>query len=187
MNNPLLASRYAKSIVDLSIERNELDVIHTDMNFIARICKSNPDFVSLLRSPVVASLTKLKIINSITKERVGVLTSGFIRLLVTKSREANLPEIASAVIDQYNEIKNIHKLKVTTAMQMSESLKEAILSKGKENFPLRTLELEAVVDSELIGGFIMESDGKLYDASVLRHLKEVKKHFMNNDYLQKLR
>ena len=187
MNNPLLAARYAKSIVDLSIERNELEVIYADMKLIARICKTNPDFVALLRSPVIASSTKIKIFDAITSERVGKLTSGFMRLLVTKSREANLPEIASAVIDQYNEIKNIHKLKVTTAMPMSESLKEDILFKAKENFPSRTLELEAVVNSELIGGFIMESDGKLYDASILHHLKEVKKHFMNNDYLQKLR
>ena len=187
MNNPLLASRYAKSIIDLSIERNELEVVYNDMKLISGICKSNPDFVALLRSPVIASTTKLKIIKSVIGERVGKVTSGFIILLVNKSREANLPEIASAVLDQYNEIKNIHKLKVSTALPMTESLKEAILFKAKENFPDRTLELESVVDNSLIGGFIMESDGRLYDASVLRHLKEVKKHFMNNDYLQKLR
>lgn len=187
MNNPRLATRYAKSIIDLSIERNELDAVYNDMKFIARICKSNPDFLSLLRSPVISASTKGKIIGSITTGRVSQLTSGFISLLVAKSREANLPEIAFAFIDQYNEIKNIHKVKVTTAVPMSEALKEAILSKVKETAPLQTLELETIVDDEIIGGFILESDGKAIDASVLRHLKDVKKQFMNNDYLHKIR
>jgi F-type H+-transporting ATPase subunit delta len=39
----------------------------------------------------------------------------------------------------------------------------------------------------LVGGFILEMQGKLVDASILRDLKDVKKQFQNNDYIQKLR
>jgi F-type H+-transporting ATPase subunit delta len=187
MNNPRLATRYAKSIIDLSIERNELDAVYADMKFILRVCKSNPDFLALLRSPIITAGTKGKIIESITKERVSVLTSGFVRLLVSKSRESNLPEIAAAFVDQYNEIKNIHKVKITTAAPMSEELQAAILSKVKETAPTHTLELETLVDDELIGGFILESDGRAIDSSILRHLKDVKKQFSNNEYLHKIR
>ena len=91
MNNPRLATRYAKSIIDLAVEQNQLDTVYNDMKFIMRICKSNPDFVALLRSPIIKPTTKGKIIESITKERVSDLTSSFIKLLVTKTRELNLP------------------------------------------------------------------------------------------------
>jgi F-type H+-transporting ATPase subunit delta len=187
MNNPRLAVRYAKSIIDLAVERNELDIVYADMKLILSICKSNPDFVALLRSPIISTGTKGKIIESITKRRVGELTNGFIRLLVAKSRETNLPEIAAAFIEQYNEINNIHKVKITTAAPMSEALKDAIITKVKAASPTHTFELETVVDDELIGGFVLETEGKSIDASILRDLKDVRKQFKNNDYLHKLR
>lgn len=187
MNNPRLATRYAKSIVDLAIERKELDTVHADMKWIVTICKSNPDFVAILRSPIINTGTKGKIIESITNGRVGEITSGFIRLLVSKSRETNLPEIAAAFIDQYNVINNIYKVKITTAVAMSEGLKDEILELVRETTPSHTLELETKVNDELIGGFLLETDGRSFDASILHDLKDVKKQFRNNDYLQKLR
>ena len=187
MNNPRLATRYAKSIIDLAVEQKQLDTVYNDMKFILRIFKSNPDFVAVLRSPIIKPTSKGKIIESITKERVGALTSAFIKLLVAKTRELNLPEIADAFVDQYNSINNIHKVKITTAIPMSETLKTAILSKVVENTPVGSIDLETVVDENLIGGFILDTAGKSLDASVLKDLKEVKKQFLNNDYLHKLR
>lgn len=187
MNNPRLATRYAKSIVDLAVEQNQLDAVYHDMKLILNICKSNPDFVAVLRSPIIKPTTKGKIIESITKEQVCVLTSAFIKLLVAKTRELNLPEIAAAFVDQYNEINNIHVVKITTAVPMSETLKASILSKVKDSVPSGTIDLETAVNETLIGGFIMETEGRSIDTTVLRDLKDVKKQFLNNDYLHKLR
>jgi F-type H+-transporting ATPase subunit delta len=43
------------------------------------------------------------------------------------------------------------------------------------------------VNESLIGGFILEAGGKSLDASILRDLKDVKKQFLNNDYLHRIR
>ncbi|MEO7767961.1 MAG: ATP synthase F1 subunit delta [Ferruginibacter sp.] len=187
MNNPRLATRYAKSIIDLAVEQNQLDAVCNDMKFILRVCKSNPDFVSLLRSPIIKPSAKGKIIESITKERVSALTTAFIKLLVVKTRELNLPEIAEAFVDQYNAINNIHKVKITTAVQMSEALKTAVLAKVIPDMTIGSIQLETAVDEKLIGGFILETEGKSIDTSILRELNEVRKQFLNNDYLHKLR
>jgi F-type H+-transporting ATPase subunit delta len=187
MTNPRLATRYAKSIIDLAIEQKQLDTVYGDMKFILRICKSNPDFLAVLRSPIIKPTSKGKIIESITKERVSILTSSFIKLLVTKTRETNLPEIAAAFVDQYNVINNIHKVKITTAVQMGDALQNTILSKVKEGYSTGNIDLETAVNESLIGGFILEAAGKSLDASVLRDLKDVKKQFLNNDYLHKIR
>ena len=61
MTNPRLATRYAKSLVDLAVEQNQLDIVYNDMKLITSICKSNPDFVAVLRSPVIKPSTKEKI------------------------------------------------------------------------------------------------------------------------------
>jgi F-type H+-transporting ATPase subunit delta len=187
MNNPRLAARYAKSIIDLAIERKQLDLVYADMQFILGVTRTNRDFVALLRSPIISTGTKRKVIESITTGRVGELTAGFIRLLVAKSRETNLPEIAASFLEQYNEINNIHRIKITTAVPMSDTLKDSILSKVKATSPDKKFELETVVKDEIIGGFVLETDGRLIDASILHDLKDVRKQFQNNDYLHKLR
>jgi len=187
MNNPRLASRYAKSIIDLAVEQNQLDVVFNDMNLILRICKTNPDFVTILRSPIIKPRSKGKIIAAVLIERVSELTAALIKLLVIKTRELNLPEIAVAFVEQYNILKNVHKVKFTTAFPVSEAMKTFVLSEVRGKIPSGSLELETVVDPSLIGGFILESEGQLIDASILKDLKEIKMQFLNNEYLRRIR
>jgi F-type H+-transporting ATPase subunit delta len=70
---------------------------------------------------------------------------------------------------------------------MGDALQNTILSKVKEGNPAGNIDLETVVNESLIGGFILEAGGKSLDASILRDLKDVKKQFLNNDYLHKIR
>ncbi len=187
MNNPRLAGRYAKSLLDLSIEQNQLDAVYADMKFLHSICKSNPDFVAILRSPIINADKKEKIIESITNERVSNITGLFIRLLIRKARENNLPEIVKAFIEQYNKLKNIYQVKITTASPVSEELQHAIADKVKVDNIIQTIELEAVVDEALVGGFKLEMGDLLVDASILRDLNDVRKQFMSNEYIHKIR
>ena len=187
MNNPRLAGRYAKSLLDLAIEQNQLDAVYADIKFLKDICKSNPDFVAVLKSPVIKVDKKGKIIESITSTRVSNLTSLFIQLLVRKARESNLPEIVKAFVEQYNKLKDIHHVKISTAVPMSAESEQAILNKVRSNTPIKNIELETLVEDELIGGFKLEVGGTLIDASVLKDLNEVKKQFKNNEYIQQLR
>lgn len=187
MNNPRLAIRYAKSLIDQALEKEQLTEVYEDMKFLQTTCENNPAFVSLLNSPVIDEHKKNSIIESVTVGRVTGLTGDFIKLLASKTRESNLPEIISSYIDQYNEIKGIHKVKLTTATTLSEELRESFISKIKVSNNISNIELQTIVDEKLIGGFVLEMDGKLLDASILRDLKDVKKQFQNNDYIHKLR
>jgi len=187
MNNPRLAGRYAKSLLDLAIEQGKLDAVYADIKLLQVICKGNPDFVAVLKSPVIKVDNKEKIIESITSGRVNPLTSLFIQLLVRKTRESNLPEIVSAFIEQYNKLKDIHHVKITTAVPMSADAEQAILSKVRSNTPIQNIELETAVEDALIGGFKLEVGGVLVDATILRDLNDVKKQFKNNEYIQQLR
>ncbi len=187
MDNPRLAARYAKSLIGLSIEQGKLEAVFNDMKMLKSICKISPDFVNMLRSPIILADKKAKIIAAVTEGKTDALTSSFIHLLVTKNRESNLLEIASAFVDQYNEIKNIHQVKLTTAVAVSDDVKQAIIQKVSTMPGIGAVELETAVNPGLIGGFVLETDNNLVDASVLRDLKDVKKQFMNNEYVHKIR
>ena len=187
MPNPRLASRYAKSLIDLSLERNQLELVYADMKYLQAVCKASSEFVSFLISPIIKADKKEAIITAVTKGNIGELTTAFIKLLVVKGRESDLYEIASAFINQYNEIKGILTVKLTTAVAISDSLKQSIVTKVNDTNASGSVELETAVDDKLIGGFILEFDNKLVDASILRDLKDVKKQFMKNVYVQAMR
>jgi F-type H+-transporting ATPase subunit delta len=185
--HPRLSGRYAKSLIDLAQEQNNLEAVYKDMLFLQEVCKSNRDFVNLLKSPVVKADKKAQIVDAVTAGKVTDITAKFNRLLISKGRESDLPEIVNAFIDMYNNIKGIHKVKLTTAEPVSEELKQSILKKINSDTSIEHIELESVVRNELIGGFILEFDNNMVDASILRDLKDIKKQFQQNIYVQQIR
>ncbi|MEJ7737681.1 MAG: ATP synthase F1 subunit delta [Chitinophagaceae bacterium] len=187
MHNPRLAGRYAKSLLDLAVENNQLENVYKDMLYLQDICKTSKEFVTLLRSPVIKSDKKAQIMEAITKGKVGTLTASFNSLMISKGREQTLPEIVFAFIDMYNDIKGIHKVKLTTAQPVSEELKQSIIDKFTSSTSFQYIELETVIREELVGGFIVEFNNNMVDASVLRDLKDIKKQFQDNIYVHKIR
>lgn len=187
MQNPRLAERYAKSLIDLSMELQQLDAVYQDMALLHSTCKQSREFVLMLNSPIINADKKHKIINAITDGKISKITQTFIQLLCSKNRESNLPGIVVSFIEQFNKIKGIHKVKLTTATPVSEAIKNSFIDKIKASTSIENIEIEAKVNESLIGGFTLEMDGKLIDASIQRDLNDVKKQFANNDYIHKLR
>jgi F-type H+-transporting ATPase subunit delta len=187
MSNTRLATRYAKSLLDLAIERNELDKAYADMKWLQSLCKSNRDFVNMLRSPVIKSDAKGKIIVAVAKDNIGKLVNTFIHLLVNKGREGTLPEITNQFIEQYKTYKEIYSIKLTTASPVGEETKTMLIELLRSITNMRNIELETVVREEIIGGFILQTNERLADASIAYDLKEISRQFENNDFIYKIR
>ena len=187
MPNPRLAARYAKSVLDLAIEKGQLDAVYKDMLFLQAALRSSKELVTLLKSPVIKADKKDKILDAIYAGRVSVITATFNKLLLRKNRETYLPEIVTAFIDQYKVNKGIHTVKLTTAMPVSEELKQSILDKVRAGQHIQQIELLSQVDEALIGGFVLEIGDKLVDGSIAFELHNIKKQFENNDFIYKIR
>ncbi len=89
MLNPRLAGRYAKALLDLAIEKEMLEAVYEDMLFLQAISRSNKEFVSLLKSPVISSEKKVAILERSDQRQDRELTHSFISLLIKKGREPN--------------------------------------------------------------------------------------------------
>ena len=187
MPNPRLASRYAKSLIELAIEKGQLEQVFADMQWLQAVCKSNRDFLNLLRSPIISGDKKIKILNAVAGNKLNDITTTFNTLLMKKGRESNLPEIAGAFISQYKEYKKIHTLILTTVTPLSADVKKAIIEQVKTTGGYENIELEEKIDKSLIGGFVLQVGDKLVDASIAYDLKEISKQFENNDFIYKIR
>src|SRR5688500_4572935 len=173
MRNPRLAGRYAKAVLDLAIERKQQENVYSDMQMLQDVFRVNKDFVALVNSPVITADKKIRIIEAVLSGtlKLSELTVSLIKLLISKTRELNLPEIATAYIEQYKRHKDIHTVKLTTAVELSESTKKAIVARIRETSDMQNIELEAKVEEDLIGGFVLQVGDKLVDASVAYDLR----------------
>jgi F-type H+-transporting ATPase subunit delta len=189
MPNPRLATRYAKSLIDLALERGEIEQVHTDMQLLGSLMKSNRDFVNLLRSPVVNPDTKQRVLDAVIPSAgdISQMVKSFISLLIRKGRESNLPEVVSAFMDQYRVHKNIYTVHLTTATPVSDTVRNAIIAQVKKAGGFDNIELQEKVDESLIGGFVLQVGDKLVDASIAYDLKAIAKQFENNDFIYKIR
>jgi len=183
MLNPRLASRYAKSIIDIAIEQNMLEDILKDMQMIDQVCKQNRDFLLLMRSPVVSADKKLAIVDAVFTSRVAPLTAAFLRLLINKGREQNVDEIAQAFIQQYRDKKKIKTIRLTTAVPVDAAVVDVLKNKVAAAFKESSIEIETCTDPALLGGFILDMGDRQLDASIARDLNDIKKQFTKNLYV----
>ena len=187
MQNPRLASRYAKSLIDLANEQNSLEAVLRDMRLVHGICMASSEFTVMLRSPIIKGDKKMDVITAVVANKgMNALTMAFIGLLVNKGREMNLPDIAEAFINAYNEMKRIRTVKLTTATALPDAVKQSITSKVAAFMPQDTLNVESAVDASLIGGFVLEVGDKLFDASVKRSLAEIRASITDTSYVSKM-
>src|SRR5437763_15128509 len=93
MPNPRLASRYAKSLLDLAVERNQVEKIFADMQWLGQVIKSSRDFANLLRSPIIKPEKKQKVLQANVAGKGNENRGSFVSFLISKGKERQLPEV----------------------------------------------------------------------------------------------
>jgi len=179
-----ISSRYAKSLLELAVERNELDVVLSDMNMFKEVM-SNRDFYLLLKSPIVNSTKKHSIFKVLFENKISATTMAFFDIIVKKGREMYLPEITNDFLSQYKVLKKISTVYLTTANPITEENLAAIKTKLLASSVTKdSIEFVTNVDPNLIGGFVIKIGDNLYDASVSHKLGLYKKDFVENKYIK---
>ena len=102
MLNPRLAGRYAKSLIDLSIEKDQLEVVYKDILYMNDLMQLSSEFVTILKSPVIPGDKKQKVVEALTTGKIGKITASFNSLLINKGREGFLPDIVYAFMIRHN-------------------------------------------------------------------------------------
>ncbi|MGB0930083.1 MAG: ATP synthase F1 subunit delta [Chitinophagales bacterium] len=180
-----IASRYAKALMGLAIERGELSSVHGDVELLDKSLEENPDLKILLKSPVVNTEKKQSILTKIFGGVFNETTNSFMGIILRKRREAFLPEIVDAFIAQYRAHKSITTAELITAVPVGDELLMKVKEMVLANTGRKNIELTTKVDKSLIGGFILTFDDKLYDSSISHKLTKLRKQFVENKYIKK--
>jgi len=184
MADSRVASRYVKSLLSLAVEQGVVEAVHADMQFFNKVCRSNRDFVLMLKSPIIRHEKKKEILNKLFSGRVHALTMSIIEILTKKNREPLLPSIATEFHNAYNLYKGIGKASITSTVPIDDELRSELVTIVKKLSHMKQVELEEKVDKDLIGGFILNVGDLQIDASIKNKLKALKNKFSENPFIK---
>lgn len=183
MPNPRLAARYAKSLLDFSLEQNNVDVVLSDMKTIETAVTGSPELKLFLQSPLVKADKKNSVLNAIFEGKISAATVAFISLLVKKGREADLLEMTKAFEAQYQALKNVQTVQITTAYPLDEATLNVLLAKVKKELNNDNVIPQPIVDPSIIGGFKLQIGDKYFDMSISRDLTDIRNQFTKNIFV----
>lgn len=170
-----VASRYAKSLIDLAREENALEAIRQDMVQVIEVMKENSQLRAVMSNPIIKLDKKQAIIDQIFGGKVHKAVASFFNIMIRKGRAGILYATASEFVEAYNREKNIVMAKVVSAAPLSADhyaqVQELIKAETKGE-----VILDNQVNPDLIGGFIITIGDKQIDTSILGKLNKLEKH-----------
>jgi F-type H+-transporting ATPase subunit delta len=177
MSEIKVASRYAKSLLDLALEQKALEEIKGDMQLFVNTLKANSQLQAVFKNPIIPLGKKNAILKAIFGEKIHTVTAAFLKIVVDKGRAEIIYGTAKEFLNQYNQYKNIVTAKVVSAVVLSDTARTEIINKVKAYTGGEVI-LKEVVDADLIGGFILTVGDKQFDSSIASSLNRVKKEFI---------
>lgn len=172
------AIRYAKAVLSLATDRGTAETVNNDMKLIVDTIAQNKNLSDTLQSPVIGATTKKTILLEVFKN-TNKTTLSLLETLAANNRIAILGDVASKYSQLFDQSKGIQLATVTTAVPLTDALKQQVQAKAKE-LTGKDIEVQGIVDENIIGGFILRVGDIQYNASIANQLNKLKREFTLN-------
>ncbi len=169
-----LAGRvYADALLEIGKSEGKLSKFNDDLNLIAETLNSNPDIFKILNHPKVGKDQKKDVFKNMFESYVDKDIMNFLYIAVDKKRESSLQSIYSEFKKSYLYGEGITEGVVTTTYQMNQEELQKLEKVLSEKFDMK-LVLKNEVDPSILGGIVINLDGKVIDDSVKSGLENLK-------------
>jgi len=185
MSDSRVANRYAKSLIELAVDKKVLDLVAEDMRSFVRTCEASRDFLLMLRNPIIRHDKKLAIFHRAFTGKFQPLTLSFFEIITKKNRESALYHIAKQFEEQFNILRQIDVAEVVTAVALNATLKSEILNTVTK-ITGKNVVLVEKIDPDLIGGYLLRVHDIQIDNTISSKLNKLKLKFSQNPYISKL-
>ena len=168
-----LAMEYAAALFMLACEDGKQRAYGKALNEIGQAFSADPEYLTLLASPAISMEERLSAIRAAFGARVPEHVLSFLLLMCEKGRIAHFPE----AVKEYEKLllasERILDATVTSAVALTDEEKQR-LQAALEKQSGGKVNIAYALDRELLGGLIVEIDGKILDGSVRDRLQRVK-------------
>ena len=172
MDLGVISVRYARALLKCATKQKQEAEVYAEMESLMESYIHFPLLRQTLDNPLLDNKNKINLLETACVGTPSDLTRRFFQLVLKEGRIGALQFMAASYITLYRQEKNIIFGKITTAVAVSKDTEDK-LRKLIEDKTHGTVEFNTEVDSEILGGFILEYDTFRMDTSVRTELKEV--------------
>lgn len=174
MKGSRVAKRYARALLGLSEDRNQLEAWGAELERLARVADA-PEIATLLAAPEVTHEARIASMKKIG-ERLGLSypLQSLAVVVARHGRVAELRAISDSYQEQLDDLMGRARATLTFARQPGPHDVAAAVS-GLEAVARKTVIATVKVDEALLGGVVAELEGKIYDGSLAARLSEAQR------------
>ena len=167
-----IAKEYASALFELAQEdHTEAETLQA-LSAAEEQLREHPEYRELLASPGIPKKERLQLIGEAFASLPGRVCS-FLKLLCGHGYIRELPHCTEEFAERYRKAQNIAVATVTAAAGLTDEEKER-LRRALEKRSGHSVQLECRVDASLLGGVVVEMDGRVLDGSLRHRLHEIK-------------
>jgi len=168
-----IAKRYAKAFLNEKAGKEEIELLAEEMRAFVQAVEGDKEAMEFFVSPAVPTRVKLKVAGNIARKLgFSPYTGSLIELLIRKGRFGIVSSVAEELQTIADRLHGRVRVTVTTAVEPSVEDIELIAERVSGFFGRKTV-VNRKIDPSIIGGFILEGEGKLVDMSVRGQLRRL--------------
>lgn len=171
-----VARRYAEAALELAEEQKQGERLAGDLEMVWKAIKESPEFLAMLKSPVIPTEKKRVVFAEVFKSRISALAFNFLNMIIDKGREDVLGDIISVYFKLRDDRLGIVTLDVRAATELSSSQRQTIVKRFEE-ITQKKIRVSFSIDKQLKGGFVARVGDTVYDGSVQRQLELMRDRF----------
>ncbi len=167
-----VSSVYSTALFSLASDENKLDVVMDHLGTLNTVLKENKEYFTILDSPTIALPERLSLIDEAFSQADEYVLN-FMKVLCEKKCVHLFGDCVKQFEKLYNKEKNIEKVTVITATELSDALKEKLVKKLEKEYS-KAIVPEYKIDKEILGGIIIRTENSQTDASVRARLDAIR-------------
>ncbi len=175
-----LARRYARALFELATEKDILDAVAGEMNALHAMLESDDELRHFLQSPEQGANQKIAVLKSGLQDRFSPLVIHFLMVVLHKGRQNILTDIAEEFTRLCDRHYNRMHASAVTAHAVSKKDLADIQSILARKFEAE-FEVDHRVDPEILGGIIVQVEGKVFDGSLKSQLDRLKNTLLSSN------
>ncbi|MDR4950050.1 F0F1 ATP synthase subunit delta [Neobacillus cucumis] len=178
MSNTMVAKRYASALFQIANEQQILSQVEEDLRVVKEVLEYNPDLKAVLKSSKLTIDKKKEIVkNAFASVNVYVLNT--LLILIDRHREDQIVEVTDQFLDLANEAKGIADAEVYSARELTDAEREALSTTFAAKIGKKSLNIENIVDSNLLGGIRLRIGNRIYDGSLRGKLDRLERKLLS--------